>query len=175
MPGKPGFFMSKSKYRRVVIGGETVYKHRHIAGEARGKKLLPDEEVHHIDENKENNALDNLMVMRSKSDHNALHKGRKPVFDEEHLHWYCPDMGLKSVKYCPDCAAPCVGERCLACSSKAARKVSRPDKVFLIECLKKESFAAVGRRFGVSDNCIRKWCRSYDISDRRVFWRVVDG
>ena len=40
----------------------------------------------------------------------------------------------------------------------------RPNKNELIDILKKEkSFVAVGKRYGVSDNTIRKWCKWYKI------------
>ena len=32
--------------------------------------------------------------------------------------------------------------------------------------LKENSFCAVGKMFGVSDNAIRKWCKSYGLPTR---------
>lgn len=48
------------------------------------------------------------------------------------------------------------------------RKVKyRPSKEKLIDLLKENSFIKVGKMFNVSDNSIRKWCKSYDIPIKR--------
>ena len=41
-----------------------------------------------------------------------------------------------------------------------ARRVERPPLDVLLDLLKHESYLAVARRFGVSDNAVRKWIRS---------------
>lgn len=46
------------------------------------------------------------------------------------------------------------------------RKSGRPSAEELFELLKKNSFVAVGKMFGVTDNAIRKWCRNYGLSDK---------
>lgn len=48
-----------------------------------------------------------------------------------------------------------------------ARKVIRPEKDELEELVKTNSFVGLGRKFGVSDNAIRKWCRAYGIPTRK--------
>ena len=52
-----------------------VYIHRLKAEEKLGRQLKPGECVHHIDENKLNNELDNLMIFKTKADHTAFHHG----------------------------------------------------------------------------------------------------
>ncbi len=42
-----------------------------------------------------------------------------------------------------------------------ARKVERPSHSQLLEDLAITSFVAVGRKYGVSDNAVRKWLRYY--------------
>jgi hypothetical protein len=44
----------------------------------------------------------------------------------------------------------------------AARKVPRPSHEELLAELAASSFVAVGRRYGVSDNAVRKWLRAYE-------------
>lgn len=44
-----------------------------------------------------------------------------------------------------------------------ARKVIRPTKEILEKEILTESFSALGRKYGVSDNAVRKWCRYYQI------------
>jgi len=42
------------------------------------------------------------------------------------------------------------------------RKVDRPPREQLLEEIEATSYVAVGRRYGVSDNAIRKWLRQYE-------------
>ena len=44
-----------------------------------------------------------------------------------------------------------------------SRKVERPSKEELTEMVWESSLLAVGKRFGVGDNAVRKWCKSYGI------------
>ena len=55
---------------------------------------------------------------------------------------------------------------CRECYTFSIRKAERPTKEELYSLLQNHSFVAVGRMFGVSDNAIRKWCRSYGLSDK---------
>ncbi len=61
------------------------------------------------------------------------------------------------------------------CSSKlmrrvphpAARKVNRPNEEELRELLKIHSYVSIGQMYGVSDNAVRKWAKSYSIPVQR--------
>lgn len=55
---------------------------------------------------------------------------------------------------------------CKDCQAKSTRLVERPSVEELIKLLKETNFTQVGKKFGVSDNAIRKWCRHYGISDK---------
>lgn len=48
---------------------------------------------------------------------------------------------------------------CPDCFHVSKRKVERPSHSELLELLSEHSFCEVGRRFGVSDNAIRKWLK----------------
>lgn len=62
---------------------ESVYEHDFICEMKLGRYLRPNEVVHHIDFDKSNNSLDNLIVL-TKSDHLRLHAAlRKGVPFEE--------------------------------------------------------------------------------------------
>ncbi|MEO6589121.1 MAG: hypothetical protein ABIP06_07340 [Pyrinomonadaceae bacterium] len=41
------------------------------------------------------------------------------------------------------------------------RKVERPSYKTLLEELKQSNYLAVGKKYGVSDNAIRKWIKTY--------------
>ena len=47
------------------------------------------------------------------------------------------------------------------------RKVERPSKEELSQLLLESSFSAIGRTYGVSDNAVRKWCKSYGLPHRK--------
>ena len=48
---------------------------------------------------------------------------------------------------------------CPGCVSKSRRKVDRPPRAVLAQLVAEHGFVAIGRRFGVSDNAVRKWLR----------------
>lgn len=62
-----------------------------------------------------------------------------------------------------------LGERnttgmCLSCANAKNRKIQdRPEKEQLLKELQSTNFTAVGKKYGVSDNTIRKWCKYYDL------------
>jgi len=60
-------------YRRINIGGKRVLLHRHLAEQKLGRKLHPNEQVHHIDLDKLNNAPNNLYVYGSREQHQNVH------------------------------------------------------------------------------------------------------
>lgn len=68
--------------------------------------------------------------------------------------------------FCSECGAPissAVAELCVACAGKKRRVTERPEPKQLAQEIIENGFSAVGRKYGVSDNAIRKWCRSYNI------------
>jgi len=54
--------------------------------------------------------------------------------------------------------------RCKHCAAlEQPRKVERPSKEILEKELEENSFVALGKKYSVSDNAIRKWCKLYNI------------
>ena len=49
---------------------------------------------------------------------------------------------------------------CLSCHSKTQRKIERPSKEQLLNEIQQSSYVAVGKKYGVSDNAIRKWLKT---------------
>lgn len=67
--------------------------------------------------------------------------------------------------YCEVCGKE-VSQRgclCVECYNKQQRIVERPDKETLLEEIATSSFEAVGRKYGVSGNAIKKWCKTYGL------------
>ncbi len=48
---------------------------------------------------------------------------------------------------------------CRPCYTKTIRKVERPSREVLVAELAQSNYSAMGRKYGVSDNAIRKWLR----------------
>lgn len=55
-----GGWISQSGYRFLSVNGESIFEHRLVMEQHLGRKLLPEEIVHHRDGDKLNNALENL-------------------------------------------------------------------------------------------------------------------
>jgi len=53
-------------------------------------------------------------------------------------------------------------KRCKSCDEIRQRKTQRPSYIELVEELKKSNYSAVGRKYGVSDNAVRKWIKYYE-------------
>lgn len=53
---------------------------------------------------------------------------------------------------------------CLKCASENNRKVERPSKEILQKEILEYPIELIGRKYGVSGNAIRKWCKSYELS-----------
>jgi HNH endonuclease len=94
--------LSKTGYLRITIlkpgekRGERILLHRHLMQEHLKRKLTKDEIVHHIDGNKLNNDIKNLLVI-SQSEHvKKYDAGRKKLID-----WSKYDIPKNSKKkYC---------------------------------------------------------------------------
>ena len=52
---------------------------------------------------------------------------------------------------------------CAECAKKIQRVVERPDRDTLLKEIALTNFVAVGKKYGVTDNSIRKWCVGYDL------------
>jgi len=69
-------------YKRIKRDGKFLREHRIIMEEHLGRKLLPDEVVHHKDGNKKNNAIENLEVMKN-LDHSKMHNPPQTTTNKE--------------------------------------------------------------------------------------------
>lgn len=83
-----------------------------------------------------------------------------------------PNIYVKKEKesqtiYCKECGTIISGTSesslCFDCAMKERRVAERPEAKVLAQEIVSSNFSAVGRKYGVSDNAIRKWCVSYGI------------
>lgn len=52
--------------------------------------------------------------------------------------------------------------KCIDCSSKEKRKIERPPYYQLLKEIEELGYSGTGRKYGVSDNSIRKWVKNYE-------------
>lgn len=90
----------------------------------------------------------------------------------ENLRIVCPNCNagldtfagrnLKVRKYCCDCGVEIDknSSMCITCLGKKRRKVERPPIEKLIKEVDEIGYSATGRKYGVSDNAIRKWIKT---------------
>lgn len=73
-------------------------------------------------------------------------------------HYYCPSCGKeisRGANYCSEC------------SNKNRRIVQeRPNRNELKQLIRNYTFTELGRKYGVSDNSVRKWCKLVDLPYR---------
>lgn len=214
-----------------ISSDEVVLVHRTIIENAIGRELTKDEIVHHIDGNKLNNELNNLVVL-SRSDHVKLHSNinaklikeeniyfGKVIIDENYINYdnittifkkyYIKienedgTFGIKKkekkhkkyvykkktsidevsktrklftkIAYCKICgkifkANP--SSKNIYCSQKCShedqKKTNWPSTEQLIEDIKNLPIIKIGKKYGVSDNAIRKWCKTLNIDYKSI-------
>lgn len=92
----------------------------------------------------------------------------------ENLRMLCPNCNSQTITFagrtqkkkynCNKCGAGITKHSkhglCQKCASKLQRKAERPSEEILLEEIAKTSYCAVGRKYGVSDNAIRKWIKN---------------
>lgn len=87
----------------------------------------------------------------------------------QNLEIHHPDIhqGENGCNKCYTCNKPLQNQQKKFCSHVcyhvASRKVSRPSKEQLQRDISESNFLALGRKYGVSDNAIRKWAKGYGL------------
>lgn len=152
-------YKETTKGRKVRPNG-TMLEHRYVAEKSLGRQLQTGEVVHHIDGNPSNNTANNLIVFASLTDHTRFHATGK--LEKQLDGTYTSPENLipckvcqkltKNKKYCSN-----------ICMRFGTRHVERPDKQTLASDISSMSWSAIGRKYGVSDNSIRKWAKYYGL------------
>lgn len=168
--------------RKLIQDGYKEYKCE-LCGLSIWQNIQIPLELHHKDGNHFNNQLDNLQILcpnchaiqngnsganigkyadvlelgdKFPLDGNALrHEGSNPSIGTN-------KRDKKKIKYCVDCGKEISEKatRCKSCASKFAQPSGCPTREILKYDIRNMSFLAVGRKYGVSDSTIRKWCKS---------------
>lgn len=115
-------------------------------------------EIDHIDGDWKNNTKENLRFLCPNCHSQTDTFFNKPTEKSK----------TNKTRKCP-CGKSMLGtsKRCADCSRKAdklyQRKVERPSKETLSEEIENNSWLALGRKYGVSDNAVRKWAKGYGL------------
>lgn len=152
-------------HHRATSNG-VVHLHILAMEEKLGRPLKDEEVVHHVDENKHNNSLENLWCFRTQSDHASYHNGGILLQDEEGI-YFCDKLSKGNI------CAKCGNEKkdkysliCLSCAQKERRENSKIGNITREELkvlIKDFSFVALGEKFNCSDNAIRKRCKKLNL------------
>lgn len=112
-------------------------------------------QLDHIDGNHTNNKLENLQILCPNC------HAKTPTYCGKNIKFKYEKT--KPEYFCNSCSSPLKTKSktslCKSCESKTRRKVERPTKDQLIEELKTNSYVSLGKKYGVSDNAIRKWLK----------------
>ena len=149
---------SSSLRKRLVKEGFLEYKCSCCGiTEWLGKNIIL--QLDHIDGNHFNNELSNLRILCPNC--------------HVQTETYCKNHGSRTYKKCPDCDIKISkkSERCIKCSGKTKSinhfllRSNCPSKEDLMNdnITFKGNFRAIGEKYGVSDNSIKKWFKRYDI------------
>ena len=165
--GQYEYIIDKSHPRANSEGA--VYVHMIVAEQKLGRPLLPEEVVHHKDKNKLNNDPNNIMVFASNNDHSRFHANgcnEDTLSLNSNGAYVCTEQKI----FCVDCGVEITkdGVRCVSCARIHSRKVKRPsaEELFNILSDSQGNFTKAGKKYGVSDNAVRKWCKLYNLPSK---------
>ena len=116
-------------------------------------------EVNHKDGNKSNNVYSNLeWSTRLENVHHAIEEGLITHKELKIYNFKCKNCGNdfsspeKDRIYCTE-----------ECVKEGRRIVERPSKEELLNLIVNHPFTTISKMYNVSDNAIRKWCKSYGL------------
>lgn len=103
--------------------------------------------------------IDNSLLKSSYNEERAKEIDNLVEQVKTHKIYYCIDCGVEvydaSSKRCPICAA------------KQRRKVpERPNREELKKLIRSTPFVQIAKKYGVSDNAIRKWCKAENLPSK---------
>lgn len=125
-------------------------------------------ELHHKDGNKNNNSLNNI-ELRCPNCHyftDTFGVKNSASVKAKRLNGIQNKPKKQKTKRCINCGEYITSSAtyCLKCRSLKNRITKRPSAQQLEQELKLSNFRQVGNKYGVTDNAVRKWCKTYGLS-----------
>lgn len=149
-----------------------VYEHRYLMEVFLGRKLETEEHVHHLDLDRSNNRFSNLLLLRNDM-HLKLHAwidAGAPMCESRGQNRVNSGKAKSSrVAYlCKICGSALQSTNTKYCSKPCFRigqtqESKMPDAKTLLEDIKSMSMVKIGKKYGVSDNAVRKWIKKLDM------------
>ncbi len=126
--------ITRAGYVRHRVDGESAQEHVEVAARALGRRLPPGAEVHHVDEDRRNNAQRNLVICQDRGYHMLLHvrarvarAGGDP--NSQRICSGCRQLkGFGAFSKCMSNKADGFGRTCRECQVAYRRTYVRPSK-----------------------------------------------
>ena len=155
-----------------------VYEHRKVYYDFTGKEVGNREHVHHLNGNKNDNRFQNLILL-SDGDHAKLHiwlnSGASGLETTRENGENCWKSSVDNLNFCVHCGLTIQNSTNKKyCSSQCSKFVTREnskkrDLDTIVRDFKTcRSFVKLGKLYGVSDNAIRKWVKSYGVDPKTI-------
>lgn len=142
------YFIDKDHPLSSTIG--RVWMHRHIMSVKIGRWLSRIEVVHHEDEDRSNNNIENLKIFQNAAEHTKHHqKELLPIKCKQCCELFKPDN--KGRMYCS-----------VKCYSKSQRRTDIT-KTKLQKLVWEMTLVNIAAKFGISDKAVGKWCDKWGI------------
>lgn len=145
----------------VTLGGSNSYPQKLTLEQVKEiKKLLKTTTLNQTD-------ISNLFNV-SQNTISDINTGYCWIDEEEEYpirkHKFINNQPIKEY-FCIDCGKPVSkgAKRCFDCNAIFQQKVERPSRKKLKEEIRNNSFVKVGKKYEVTDNTIRKWCKKYNL------------
>ena len=109
--------------------------------------------------------------------HREVHAGLIPLenlsssFDEERakeIDQLVENVKKHKINYCLNCGIEISNKAkfCVACAHLEARVTERPTREKMKELIRSTPFTKIGEMYDVSDNAIRKWCKTMNLPNK---------
>ena len=135
------------------------------------RPMEPNEVCHHLDGNRQNNRESNLIVML-RGQHTKLRNWLKEGGPGSER--FITERGLANKalrqKKCQCCGRPLRTSRARFCSKACLQQTKRenwPSKAQLKKDMDTLNWCAIGRKYNVSDNAVRKWAIAYKLLQQK--------
>lgn len=146
-----------------------VYEHVKIVEKYLKRRLTQNEVVHHLDGDRSNNKVENLLVI-DRGQHLKLHKWINrgaPLLKSNGMNAVNSKKSKTSEPNCLVCGITLQSKQIKYCSRKCSDPnrygIKYPDKNTLKKKLQSMSREAIGREFSVSGNSVKKWAEKYNL------------
>lgn len=105
-----------------------------------------------------------------------LNRGDYHTLKEENYPLRIVQTTLKKEYKCIDCGKIISkgSVRCVECSHKLTYKCEHPNRETLKKFIRTKTFVEIGKFYGVSDNCIRKWCKRYKLPFKKSEIKLIN-